>query len=328
LSEANTAAKAAAENEPAEDEEMKLPADTTNTEPAQVEQLIDTLLNFAPLAELEAPLQKTDLDQLLRLRFSQVIAQRYLAREDFANARKFMTPAEWGLRAEGIEKLTREAAQATNPGDRAQKFLQLGDAWAAARKQLLNVPLDTRETREKIFAGEESSAGVLRRENGKALLPAADLDAELEGREELRHASVYWLKAADAQPGSDVAATALWRALRAIPVIADVSAYSLKRAQETMPPQHQRGSSSACAASVQTRGRPGSLPSTGALGRSRKRPTPRLRETRKSRRKRRACGATSTVRFTRAASPPSLLPRCSSAASGRMMEVPRIGSRF
>jgi hypothetical protein len=280
---------------------MKLPADTTNTEPAQVEQLIDTLLNFAPLAELEAPLQKTDLDQLLRLRFSQAIAQRYLAREDFANARKFMTPAEWGLRAEAIEKLTREAAQATNPGDRAQKFLQLGDAWAATRKELLNVPLDTRETRDKIFAGEGARAGLLRRENGKALLAAADLDSELEGREELRHASAYWLKAADAQPGSETAATALWRALKAIPMIADVSVYSLARAQESDGRERVEGAlRTACVASARTHARRGSLPSTGASARSKKR-TMRQKGTKKK--KQAARGITSTARFTIARSP-------------------------
>lgn len=213
--------------------EDKLPGDVTDAEPAQIAQLVDTLLNFAPLPELAQPLGQADLAPNIRINLSRSVAQRHLAQEDFENARKFMTPAEWGIHAEGIEKLTREAAGTKQGSGRASKLLALGDAWAAARKKLLVVPLDTEERRAAIFRGESASAGLKRRVNGRALLPSVSFDATLENRDELRHALNWWIKAADAQPGSELAAAALWRALKAIPKIADVSPYSLVRASES-----------------------------------------------------------------------------------------------
>ena len=179
----------------------------------------------------EAPLQQADLGTELRLTLSRVLAERYLAAEDFANAQKFMTAADWNLRAAVLEQATRAAASSKGM-EKARTALQVGDAWAAQRKKLLPFPLDSKENRSAVFAGEDAGANLFRRENGRALLPKAQLDANLEEREELRHALRWWLRAANAQPGSDLAATALWRALQALPKIADVSAYSLARAVE------------------------------------------------------------------------------------------------
>jgi tetratricopeptide (TPR) repeat protein len=57
--------------------------------------------------------------------------------------------------------------------------------------------------------------------------------AELESRDELRHAFQYYLKAADAVPGTPLAARALWRANDAIRQMAELSPWSSARAFET-----------------------------------------------------------------------------------------------
>jgi hypothetical protein len=121
-------------------------------------------------------MSQAELGADLRLTLTQAIAERYLALEDFKNARRFMTPAEWDLRAARLEEATREAMSAAKGAESAKKLLQLGDAWAGLRKQLLPFPLDSAETRESLFHGENALANLRRRENGRALLKADELN--------------------------------------------------------------------------------------------------------------------------------------------------------
>ncbi len=201
------------------------PPDLSGAEPAQVKQLIDTLQNFAPLAELAAVVRRSDLAPERRIEFNETLAQRYLAREDFAEAKKYLTPAQWALAAEKIEALTASLGAATEPTERGKLCAELGDRWAAARGKLLTYPLDAEKTRREVYRDDAASADLRRRENAKALGLDAEADAEMENRDELRHAFEWWRKAATP--------AALWHALEAIPAIADVSPYARKRAAET-----------------------------------------------------------------------------------------------
>jgi TolA-binding protein len=218
-----------------EEEERRLlieraPRDLTGAEPAQVEQLIDTLRNFAPLSQLIAVLPK--LEPAKRVDFHQLIAQRHLAAEEFAEARKYVPPAQWEERAAKIETLTRQAASAAAGARRAEACLRVGDAWAAARGQLLTFPLDSAETRGQTFNDEHHLAAVKRAENAQALGFTGAV-AAMEQRDELWHAREWWLRAHSTAPaGSAAGATALWRALEAMPKIADVSVFTLRRAAE------------------------------------------------------------------------------------------------
>ena len=196
----------------------------------QVRALIDTLLNFAPIAELAAPTQDAKLDPVARLRFTEAIAQRLLAKEQFDEAKKYLTPAQWELSAGALARLTKAAQDAKEPAARAAACRKLGDAWAAARGKLLMYPLDTDETRREVFIDFAAEANVRRAASAPFVGATGNFLLDLESRDELQHAFKWWLEASDAQPGTPQTAQALWLALRAMPLIADVSPFTFERA--------------------------------------------------------------------------------------------------
>jgi outer membrane protein assembly factor BamD (BamD/ComL family) len=196
----------------------------------QVNALMDTLLNFAPVEELAAAAQQANLDPVRRLELTEPIAQRLLAKEQFDEAKKYLTPAQFGLVAAGLEKLTNAAREAKEPAARAAACLKLAEAWAAARGKLLTYPLDTDERRKKIYIDFAAKADTRRVDAAPFINAAGNYKLDLENRDELRHAFNWWLEASDAQPGSPQNAPALWKALKAMPLIADVSPYTFERA--------------------------------------------------------------------------------------------------
>ena len=196
----------------------------------QVRALIDALLNFAPVGELAATSQKPGLDPVLRLRFTEPIAARLLAKEQFDEAKKFMTPAQWSLLAGPIEALTISAKAAKEPAAHAAACLKLADAWAAARGKLLTYPLDSEETRRAVFIAFSADANTRRADSAPFIGATGNFKIDIESRDELRHAFNWWLEASDAQPGTRLTAQALWHALKAMPRIADVSRFTFERA--------------------------------------------------------------------------------------------------
>ncbi|MDR3720707.1 MAG: tetratricopeptide repeat protein, partial [Candidatus Acidoferrales bacterium] len=224
-----------ANNQPAADEEE------TPEEPdgdqilygldlAQIRALIDTLLNFAPESELAAAAQTSGLDPVLRLMFTEAVAERYLAREQFDEAKKYMTPAQYGLLAASLEKLTIAAREAKEPAARLAACLKLGDAWAAARGKLLTYPLDTHERRREVYIDYFAEANVRRADSAPFIGASGNYKLDLENRDELRHAFNWWIEASNADHGAPQTAPALWRALKAMPQIADVSPFTYERA--------------------------------------------------------------------------------------------------
>jgi len=206
-------------------------ANNSDAEPEQVRQLIDTLYNFAPINELESVASRRDLLPEVGAEFRAVLAQRYLAAEQFSEAEKYFPPGDRQLVASRIEELTRAVPQAQNAPEKARACARVAEAWAEARGKLLTAPLDTEESRRLVFGDSAESANLQRRKNATALAATSKVDEELESRDELRHAYHWWLKAAETDPGS--AAVWLWQALKAIPKIADVSSYTIQRALET-----------------------------------------------------------------------------------------------
>ena len=196
----------------------------------QVRALIDTLLNFAPIAELVAPTRNPKLDPVERLSITEAIAQRLLAREQFDEAKKYLTAAQWELEAGPLARLTKSAKDAKEPAARAVACRKLGAAWAAARGKLLTYPLDTDETRHEAYIYFAAEANARRVASAPFIGATGNLSSDLESRDELRHAFNWWLEASDAQPGTPQTAQALWLALRAMPQIADVSSFTFERA--------------------------------------------------------------------------------------------------
>jgi len=193
----------------------------------QLAETIDTLLNFAPLPELAAALESKDFDDAEKSGISSVLAERYLELEDFASARNYMTPAQFGMIAANLEKLTNAANAETAPKEKAAAMLRVGDAWAAARNNLLRTPLDT----DVPFLDKRTFDGLMRRANGRAM-GAKDVDTVLEDRDELRHASRWWMQAARLLPATPIDAEARWKALNAMPALAKASDYAETLARE------------------------------------------------------------------------------------------------
>ena len=201
----------------------------SGAEISQIDQILDTLYNFAPPEELAACLPGAD--DTLAGEVNAILAQRYLAVENLSAARKYITDPALLASVTSLEELTQAANQAKGPKAKAAAMNQLGDAWAAARGKLLRAPLDTRAGTD-IFGDEREQAALRRRENGRSL-GYHDIDATLEERDELRHASRWWMCAARAVPGTELAAQTRWKALAAMPQIADGSLFAFLRAVET-----------------------------------------------------------------------------------------------
>jgi TolA-binding protein len=219
------------ESYPASEEEWELNKSSvypniTGADLEEVQQAIDTLLNFAPLTELAPAIDDASFDDKSKKEFRAIIAQRYLAQENFAEAKKFMPPDEFKLVAANLETLT--SAAAGPPQEKAEAMLKLGNAWAEARGKLLRAPLDTRVHFIRRYGGLDA---MQRRANGRSLR-LKNVDPELEERDELRHASRWWLNAARARPGTPLGAQARWKALEAMPKIAAASVYAEELARE------------------------------------------------------------------------------------------------
>jgi len=199
----------------------------TGADLEQIQQAIDTLLNFAPLTELATALADPGFSEENKREFRAIIAQRYLAQENFSEAKKFMAPDEFQNVAAKLQTLT--LAATGPPKEKAEEMLRLGDAWAEARGRLLRAPLDSVVHLLKRPGGALDA--MARRENGRSI-QLKNIDAELSERDELRHASRWWLNAARARPGTPLGAKARWKALEAMPKIAVASEYAEQLARE------------------------------------------------------------------------------------------------
>jgi hypothetical protein len=189
----------------------------------QIYQFIDTLLNFAPLPELLAAPDDKNLDEAGKRKVRAILAERYLAAENFAEAKNYIVDPHELEVVSRLERLTND--KSGTPQQKAERMSKIGDAWAEARGLLLRAPLNT-----ELHEGATIS-GLLRRENGHTLrLP--DVEDQLDERDELHHASRWWMRAARALPGTALSAKARLKALEALPQIARVSAYTEQRARE------------------------------------------------------------------------------------------------
>lgn len=227
----STSRYTAGEVYPAGEEEWNLKESSvypnlTGADVEQIQQAIDTLLNFAPLTELATALAEPGFDDESKKEFRAIIAQRYLAQENFGEAKKFMEPDEFNRLAANLETLT--LAASGPPQEKAEEMLRLGDAWAEARGRLLRAPLDTTV---HLLKRPGHLDALERRANGRSIR-LKNVDAELAERDELRHASRWWLNAARARPGTPLGAKARWKALEAMPKIAAASEYAEQLARE------------------------------------------------------------------------------------------------
>ena len=226
-----------------------LNSDVSGAQSAGLAQLTDALLCFAPLPELAAALppngQPATLEGGDEVNLHAVLVARWLGEEEnFAEAKKCATPAQWSVAAAAVETLAAQAAVAPAGEARAAACLRLAEGWATARGKLVFAPLETDGTRRAVFTEGTGAtyADVRRRENGLALGVSVErINHALSSHDEWTHALAWWQKAADAAPeGSPTRACALWAALRAMPSVVVASPYTLLRAGETDATQASR----------------------------------------------------------------------------------------
>jgi len=189
----------------------------------EINQFIDTLLNFAPLSELLSTPDDKNLDDDGKKKVRAILAERYLAAENFGEAKKYVVDQKHQDFINRLEQLTND--NSGTPPEKAERMLKLGDTWAEARGLLLRAPLDTDTHSGSFFPG------LLRRNNGHTL-GLANVEDQLDDRDELHHASRWWLRAARLVPGTPLSAKARLKVLEALPQVARVSLYSEQRARE------------------------------------------------------------------------------------------------
>jgi TolA-binding protein len=192
----------------------------------QIRQFIDTLANFAPLPELVTTLSSRKFEDASKNDLRAILAERYLTIENFAEAKRYLTDPATLKMVSQMEELTKE--NGGNAPQKAARMVQLGDLWARARGQLLRAPLDSKT---HFYVLPDSSDGLTRRGNGLAL-HEANVEDQLDDRDELHHAARWWMRAARLVPGTPVAAHARWQALEALPKVARASTYAETRARE------------------------------------------------------------------------------------------------
>jgi hypothetical protein len=192
----------------------------------EIQMLVDALLTFAPITELEAGMSGEGLSDADRTALRAVMAERYLVAEDFSHAKKYLTDAEARKRADRLGGLTKEAVG--SGVEKADKMAALGDAWAEARGLLLRQPL---ETRISLFDRKWNYDPLTKRDNAGAVRHSP-VEDELDDFDELHHAARWWMRAARLAPKTPLAAKCRLLALESMPQIARASLYGEARARE------------------------------------------------------------------------------------------------
>ena len=215
---------------------------------------IDTLLQFAPLPELESAYSQPELEPEILAELRRTLRRRHLAREEFVEALRFMDPEEtviegaeesdkytfggytelptkeWKQIVSQLDRLTLQASHSAKAKDRAQILSQLAEVWSGSRGHLCMPSLEDKG----VFESEFYKGWEQRQRNARMLgIAPRDAALELEQRDELRHAFRIYLRIADTVPGSSLSAQSLWRANDALRRMAEISPWSQARAFET-----------------------------------------------------------------------------------------------
>jgi TolA-binding protein len=193
----------------------------------QVAETIDTILNFAPLPELEKAYAATAGAGRAQLHadLALVLQERYLDHDDFQQAARFTDLAQVKKQWSDLAQKSAALANATGP-DSARGCMEMADFWVANRKMLPAMPLDSLDARGGLSYGPEAETF---RTTNAGLLAYAKPEDELESREGLWHAVKWWGKAS-ATHDPTAAPTALWSIIQARRLIAEVNPYTWQRA--------------------------------------------------------------------------------------------------
>lgn len=231
-------------------------------------QFLDVLEQFCPLPQLELALQSPQLPPPSAARLHQLGVARMLAAEDWTSLHRILddSPAaaegtqeedlqrlaepldywSWGHAAalhfysrkglhagmaRAVMLLHEPRSRDLGPEQKALWHWSLAAAWEACRGQLTLPAVDSGSG--DYMASDHRQIELRLRTNALALgLQPDAVNRELESRDELRHTYAHCLLAADAAPGTPVAARALCKALESLRRMAEVSPYAQGRAFE------------------------------------------------------------------------------------------------
>ncbi|WP_009966093.1 hypothetical protein [Verrucomicrobium spinosum] len=234
----------------------------------ELRQYLDVLEQFCPVPQLEVALQSRQLPAPSALRLHQLTVARLLAAEDWASLRRVLgnlpegadalpadeldqlehtyTGWEWhqpspvyfyanrslhaGL-ARAFLLLHETPRDGMEPGQKALWHWSLATTWEACRGQLILSAVHAGPG--SYMASDHRQMELRLRANALALGYRSDtVNRELESRDELRHAYDHCLLAAEAAPGTPLAARALFKALESLRRMAEVTPYAQGRAFE------------------------------------------------------------------------------------------------
>ncbi|WAC19577.1 tetratricopeptide repeat protein [Luteolibacter sp. SL250] len=217
----------------------------------EITQWLDTLLQFAPLDELEAPLAALPADDRRATLLRSAVRIRAIAAHDFARAAKHLTAAPpepfvewdptadrnpkrlamdeaaWNERVAPLADLYRQLDQAAE-ADKPAIHLAIANHWMQHRGSL-TLPLNG----ALYYANsEEEKLDLLRRRNALHYgYQVVAVNAELDSRDEATHALEHALKAAESKSAT-IAAPALELANHCLFRRAEYSLYQRSRALE------------------------------------------------------------------------------------------------
>ncbi len=217
----------------------------------ELRQYLDVLEQFCPVPQLEVALQSRQLPAPSALRLHQLTVARLLAAEDWASLRRVLgnlpegadalpadeldqlehtyTGWEWhqpspvyfyanrslhaGL-ARAFLLLHETPRDGMEPGQKALWHWSLATTWEACRGQLILSAVHAGPG--SYMASDHRQMELRLRANALALGYRSDtVNRELESRDELRHAYDHCLLAAEAAPGTPLAARALFKLSKA-----------------------------------------------------------------------------------------------------------------
>ena len=198
----------------------------------QIDQTMDALLNFAPIASLETALNGKDKEhEEFRKDLRDVLRERSLAVEDFTGAASFTDLPDARQHLLDLAKQVSDAKSSTGP-QAANAMSQIGDYWASSAKLAVALPLDGADMRQYLFHDDSLAAPFFRKTNAK-VLSLTNLDEALDSRDEWTHAISWWTNSVQSDQTNAIAPTLLWKAIQAERKIVEISPYTQQRAAET-----------------------------------------------------------------------------------------------
>jgi TolA-binding protein len=197
----------------------------------EIDQTIDALLNFAPIASLETALAGDDSARAdFRRDLRSVLQERCLAREDYDGAARFADSPALKKQFTDLARQARQLLKAQGPAV-ARGDWQLADYWADRAKMLVTFPLDGIDARTYVFQDDNVVAGLRRKDNG-LLLSFPSVEEELDRRNEQQHAIAWWNRTVEADHSGELAPQALWKAIVSQRKVVETSPYTQQRAIE------------------------------------------------------------------------------------------------